>query len=216
MAQDYAASIAGEIIRVTRLNADGTLASGATSTYLQSSFISVSFTPEYEEGDEFTQKDASGQVCVTYKAPDTLKRVSLEIAVCNPDPEFTQLVSGGTLIENAAGDQVIGYAAPLAGVDANPNGVAIEVWSKAIKEGKSASSLPFFRWVFPYAVLRPSGDRVIEQGIMANTFEGWALGNAGFGTGPGGDWDFDDPNIPLAPYAYARVATRPTGQGFQP
>lgn len=209
MAQDYASSIAGAAIRVTRLNADGTLVTGASASYLMTAFISVSFTPEYEEGEEFTQKTASGGVCVSYKAPDTLKRVTLEVAVCNPDPEFTQLVSGGQILATAG--NTLGYASPLAGVDANPNGVALEVWSKAIAGGKSAAVNPYFKWLFPYASLRPSGDRVIEQGIMANTFEGFGLGNSGFGTGPDASWAFPSDS----PYAYARVATAPSGQGFQ-
>lgn len=218
MAQDYASSIAGASIRVTRLNANGTLATSASASYVMTSFISVSFTPEYEEGDEFTQKTAGGEVCVSFKSPDTLKRVTFEVAVCNPDPEFTQLVSGGSLLALTEGGRVDGYAAPLAGVDANPNGVAVEVWSKAIQNGKAAATNPYFHWIFPYAVLRPSGDRVIEQGIMANTFEGWALGNANFGSGPNAEWKF--PAAASAPYAYARSATAaaaPTGgNGFVP
>lgn len=211
MAQDYASSIAGSAIRVTKLNADGTLATATPNyAYTMTSFISVSFTPEYEEGEEFTQKDATGAVCVTYKAPDTLKRVTLEVAICNPDPEFTQLVSGGSLL--TTGGNVDGYAAPLAGVDGNPNGIALEVWSKAIQNGKSAANKPYFHWIFPYAVLRPSGDRVIEQGIMANTFEGWALGNVGFSKGPDDAWPW--PNATASPFAYGRVATSPSGNGW--
>lgn len=212
MAQDYAASIAGAAIRVTRLNADGTLITSASGSYVMSTFISVSFTPEYEEGDEFTQKDANGGVCVTYKSPDTLKRVTLEVAICNPDPEFTELVSGGTIL--STGGATVGWAAPEAGVDANPNGVALEVWSKAIQSGKTAPTNPYFHWVFPYAILRPSGDRVIEQGIMANTFEGWALGNSGFGVGPSAAAPWPFPSTTDRPYSYARTATAPSGNGF--
>lgn len=208
MAQDYASSIAGAAIRVTRLNSDGSLVTGASASYIMSAFISVSFTPEYEEGEEFTQKTASGGVCVSYKENDTLKRVALEVAVCNPDPEFTELVAGGTILSTSG--NTLGYASPLAGVDANPNGVALEVWSKAIQNGKSATVNPFFKWVFPYASLRPSGDRVIEQGIMGNTFEGFGLGNAAFGTGPAGDWVYPS----ASPYAYARVASAPSGSGY--
>lgn len=212
MAQDYASSIAGAAIRVTRLNADGTLVTSASASYVMTSFISVSFTPEYEEGDEFTQKDANGSVCVTYKAPDTLKRMTLEVAICNPDPEFTELVSGGQIL--ATGGATMGYAAPEAGVDANPNGVALEVWSRAIQNGKNAPANPYWHWVFPYTVLRPSGDRVIEQGIMANTFEGFGLGNAGFASGPdsANPWPF--PAAAERPYMYARVPTAPSGNGF--
>lgn len=212
MAQDYASSIAGAAIRVTRLNADGTLAEGEESSYVMESFISVSFTPEYEEGDEFVQKDANGNVCVTYRAPDTLKRVNLEVAICNPDPEFTELTSGGELLTDSTTEESVGYAAPLVGQNATPNGVALEVWSKAIKGGKPSATNPFWHWIFPYVILRPSGDRVIENGLLANTFEGWGLGNAGFDTGPDGSWLF--PDATDRPYAYARAATAPTGNGF--
>lgn len=211
MPQDYAASIAGTAIRVARLNSDGSPASGSAAAYLMTSFISVSFTPEYEEGDEITQKDANGVVCVAYKAPDTLKRVALEVAICNPDPEFTELVAGGTIL--ATGGNTVGYAAPEAGVEANPNGAALDVWSRAVKGGKNASINPYYRWVFPYVVLRPSGDRVIENGLMAQTFEGWGLGNIEYGTGPSDDWAF--PEVTDRPYAYARVATSPSGNGYQ-
>lgn len=211
MAQDYAASIAGVSIRVARLNLDGSIVTGASASYLMSSFISVSFTPEYEEGDEITQKDANGAVCATFKAPDTLKRVTLEVAVCNPDPEFTEMVAGGTIL--ATGGNTLGYAAPKTGEDANPEGASLEVWSKAIKAGKIAPVNPYYRWIFPYVVLRPSGDRVIENGLMAQTFEGWGLGNAAFAEGPTGDWPF--PEVAERPYAYARVASAPSGNGYQ-
>src|SRR3954468_18836588 len=98
-AADYAASVQGVAIRVTSLNLDGSL--DAAESYTSKSFIRVSFTPEYEEGDEITEKNADGTVCVTYKAPDTLKRVTMEVAVCDPDPVLSQLLSGGVLL---AGD----------------------------------------------------------------------------------------------------------------
>lgn len=211
MAQDYAASISGVAIRVSRLKQDGTFVTGASASYLMSSFISASFSPEYEEGDELTQKDASGAVCTTFKAPDTLKRVTLEVAICNPDPEFTELVAGGTIL--ATGGNTLGYAAPKAGVDAQPNGASLEIWSKAIQGGKVAATNPYFKWIFPYVVLRPSGDRVIENGIMAQTFEGYGLGNIGFNEGPDGAWAF--PEVSDRPYAYARVATAPSDTGYQ-
>lgn len=210
MAQDYAASISGSVIRVTRLQANGTLMSGASASYVTKSVISLSMTPEYEDGDEFVQKNAAGEVCVTFKSPDTLKRVALEIAICNPDPEFTQIISGGDLL--SSGGQSVGWAAPLVGVDALPNGVAIEIWSKAIVNGREAATNPYWHWVFPYAVLRQGGDRTIENDILATSFEGWSLGNTGFGDGPAAPtWPFMSDRA----YAYARTATIPVGVGFQ-
>ena len=213
--QEYAASIQGVSIRVTRLDAAGNLLNGAGDSYSTSASMRVSFTPEYEEGDEITEKSANGTVCVTYKAPDTLKRITMELAICEPDSELSQLLSGGLLLRKTVDGVVksVGWAAPGVGDDPAGNGVAIEAWSHAVKDGKRASVLPYFHWVFPYAKLRQSGDRVIENGMLATTFEGYGLGNRNFESGVDGRWEF--PVAAERPYSYARTSWAPVGlQGF--
>lgn len=281
--QNYAASVQGAAIRVTRLNADGTLATGTLDSYTTSAFMRMSFTPEYEDGEEITEKAADGTVCVSYKAPDRLKRVTMELAICEPDPELSALIAGGILLtrnESAAtplsitsasissttctvslsdttgltaganvtiaglspasgtlngiqrivavtpntsftfttaatgtvtastatvtlrDDTSVGWAAPAIGDDPAGNGVAIEVWSYAVADGKRAAVNPFFHWIFPYARLRQSGDRVIENGLLANTFEGYGIGNTAFGSGPDTRWEWTE--VTDRPYAYAR------------
>ena len=217
--QDYAASVQGAAIRVTRLDAAGGLKQGPLDSYTTSAFLRMSFTPEYEDGEEITEKAANGTVCVSYKAPDVLKRVTMELAICEPDPELTALLSGGLLLRKNFGtfaspdNESIGWAAPAVGDDPAGNGVAIEVWSFAVKDGKRATTNPYFYWVFPYAKLRQSGDRVIENGLLANTFEGYGLGNVNFDTGLDGRWEF--PIATERPYSYARGSWAPTGlKGF--
>ena len=217
--QEYAASIQGVAIRVTRLDASGNLLNEAGDSYTTSGFMRLSFTPEYEEGDEMTEKSADGTVCVTYKAPDTLKRITMELAICEPDTELTQLLSGGLLLRKNLGSYAspnrksIGWSSPSTGDDPAGNGVAIETWSFAIVDGKKAATLPYFHWVFPYAKLRLSGDRVIENGMLANTFEGYGLGNVEFGSGLDERWEF--PVAAERPYSYARSSWAPTGRkGF--
>lgn len=217
--QEYAASIQGVSIRVTRLDASGNLLNEPGDSYTTSGFMRLSFTPEYEEGDEMTEKSADGTVCVTYKAPDTLKRITMELAICEPDPELTQLLSGGLLLRKNLGTystpnrKSIGWSSPSTGDDPAGNGVAIETWSYAIIDGKKAANLPYFHWVFPYVKLRLSGDRVIENGMLANTFEGYGLGNPEFGMGLDERWEF--PVAAERPYSYARAAWAPTGRkGF--
>jgi hypothetical protein len=217
--QEYAASIQGVSIRVTRLDASGNLLNGEGDSYTTSGFMRLSFTPEYEEGDEMTEKSADGTVCVTYKAPDTLKRITMELAICEPDTELTQLLSGGLLLRKNLGTYAspdrksIGWSSPSTGDDPAGNGVAIETWSFAIIDGKKAATLPYFHWVFPYVKLRLSGDRVIENGMLANTFEGYGLGNAEFDSGLDERWEF--PVAAERPYSYARSSWAPTGRkGF--
>lgn len=217
--QEYAASIQGVSIRVTRLDASGNLLNAAGDSYTTSGFLRLSFTPEYEEGDEMTEKGADGTVCVTYKSPDTLKRITMELAICEPDPELTQLISGGLLLRKNLGTYAspdrksIGWSSPATGDDPAGNGVAIECWSFAIIDGKKAATLPYFHWVFPYAKLRQSGDRVIENGMLATTFEGYGLGNTNFSDGLDERWEF--PVATERPYSYARSSWAPTGRkGF--
>lgn len=209
---NHAASVQGVCLRITRLAADGTPMKGVTQTvYVCRSFMRVSFTPEFESGDEITEKNASGEVCISYKASDTLKRVTMELAICEPDPEITELLSGGLILEgNATGDPLtggypdvaLGYAGLKVGQAPNPNGVGIEVWSVAVRDGAKDNALPYYRWVFPKVELRPSGDRVIENGVLANTFEGFGVGNINFGTGPVDDWPWPDATDRC--YLYAR------------
>jgi hypothetical protein len=217
--QEYAASIQGVSIRVTRLDASGNLLNEPGDSYTTSAFMRLSFTPEYEEGDEITEKGANGAVCVTYKSPDTLKRITMELAICEPDTELTQLISGGLLLRKNLGTfaapdrKSVGWSSPSTGDDPAGNGVAIECWSHAIIDGKKASTLPYFHWVFPYAKLRLSGDRVIENGLLANTFEGYGLGNTAFSMGLDDRWEF--PVATERPYSYARSYWAPTGRkGF--
>ena len=217
--QDYAASIQGVSVRVTRLDASGNLLNNPGDSYTTSAFMRLSFTPEYEDGDEITEKSANGTICVSYKAPDTLKRVTLELAICEPDPEMTELMSGGLLLRKNMGTYAspdrksVGWSSPGIGDDPSGYGVAIECWSFAVKDGKRAASLPYFHWVFPYCRMRQSGDRVIENGMLASTFEGYSIGNSAFSVGLDERWEF--PTATARPYSYARTTWAPTGRkGF--
>lgn len=217
--QDFAASVQGVAIRVTRLDAAGNLLNNPGDSYTTSAFLRASFTPEYEEGEEIITKAANGTICVSYKGPDTLKKITFQLAICEPDAELTSLLSGGVLLRKnygtfAAPNRLsVGWGSPEIGDKGAGNGVALEVWSYAIKGGKRLSTNPYFYWIFPYVVLRSSGDRVIENGLLANTFEGYGLGNVTFGSGPDGRWEF--PITSERPYSYARSTFAPVGlQGF--
>lgn len=287
MASDHAASVNGVGLRATKLDPDGSPASGSSTSFVTSAFMSMSFTPEYVTGTEIQETAADGTICVYYQMPDVLKRVTMELAICGPDPELTEILVGGTILgtgttvrnvtnkaltSNVAtlttsaahgfivGDVVkvenvdatfngqyevasvptsttftyalthadvtsaadtgtatkisstLGYAAPELGIESTPNGIAVEMWSRAIVAGRMASVNPYWRWVFPFSKWQLSGDRTLENGMMANGFSGWGVGNANFGTGPQGDWPF----VSDRAYQYARAASFPTGiNGYQ-
>lgn len=210
MAQDNAASVSGLAIRLTRLDASGNLVVGPSASYVTKKFVSLGYTPEYEDGDEFTTKAADGSVCVSWKTAKTLKRVTLSIALCDPDPEFSEMIAGGTLL--TSGGKSVGWKMPAVGVDATPNGVAIEVWSIAATNGRQSATDPYWHIIFPYAQMSLAGERAIQNDLMATSFEGWAVGNTGFGDGPAAPlWPFASDT----PSAMARTTTIPVGTGYQ-
>jgi len=222
---DGAASVRGVALRVTKLGVDGTPDDTADCpVYITGGFIRFAFTPEYSDGDEIEVKNAAGEVCVYYKMPDTLKQITFNLELCDPDPILTQALTGGDILADGTDPtKAIGYASAPAGAETTPNGVAIEVWANAISGGKIATDLPYWHYVFPYAQMRLSGERALENGNLATVFEGRGVGNLAFGSGPALDgvtpadqyqWPF--PAYADRPFAYARVDEAPTGlQGCQ-
>lgn len=165
-----AASVQGLALRVIKLDAGGAPLDPFVSIVTRS-FVSASFSPEYEDGEEIVQKAADGSICVQYKAADAFKNVNLDLSICEPDPDLYAALAGGTKVGTA------GWASPEAG-DTPPDPVSIEIWSRAIVDGKPDVINPYFHWVFPLAYMRLSGDRTLENGLLANGFAGYSVGNA--------------------------------------
>jgi hypothetical protein len=100
----------------------------------------------------------------------------------------------------------IGYRAPQVGVDPNPNGISIELWSRAIEDGAFAAELPYFHWVLPRAFVRPSDAWALSgEDPLLPSFEGFCTQNANWGTGPADDWPYQSDRV----WQFARVATVP-------
>lgn len=234
--QDNAASVRGVALRVSRLGADGAPDVGSScDAYLTGGFITFTFTPAYSEGDEVQTKNAAGEVCVYFKMPDTLQNVGLNLEICDPDPVLTEMLVGGDVLTVSSssplappgtevGDTVaVGYAAEAIGVQAQPYGVALEVWAQAVVNGKAANTAPFWHYLFPYASFRLDGDRVLENGALATVFVGTGGGNAAFGKGPNMDtagvspvptetaWEWTFPELTSRPYLYTRSVDAPVG-----
>lgn len=185
--RDGASSVQGRLIRVTPLTVDGAV-DETKPVWVSNGFITATFSPEFEDGDEITEKAADGSVCISYKAPDSFKRLNFNLSLCSPDPESAAVLAGGLLIEgggphacDSSPGEVIGYSSPPVG-DAGENPVAIEVWSTANIGGRPASGAPWFHWVFPYVKVRYTGDREFGNSALSNEFEGQGLGNPALAT----------------------------------
>ncbi len=180
-ARDGASSVLGQLMRATPLTIEGEVDT-TRPVYVTTGFISASFSTEYEDGDEITEKAANGSVCISYKADDTLKRLNLNLSLCSPDPEAAAVIAGGLVLEanparcGGIDGTMIGYSSPEIGASAD-NPIALEIWSIANVGGKAAAGQPYWHWVFPYVKVRYTGDREFGNSALANEFEGQGLGN---------------------------------------
>lgn len=205
VATDHANSFQAVAMRVGKLSAAGTALTASGSAWTSNQFISVGFTPTYQGGADVAQLAADGTLCADYKSPDMLRFVALSVSICNPEPELRQLMAGGTLFTPPPGTgAVTGYGAPDRGSIPTPNGVALEVWSRAIINGKPASVNPYWMWIFPYCMLWATGETVLENGLPAMQFSGYGYGNPVWSSIDGA-WPF----VTDKAYAFARAATVP-------
>lgn len=88
--------VRGKIVRATRVDACGAppAALTANAQVTSSGFVSVEFSPDYEDGDDLTQKTADGTLCVADRGCDQLKRVGVTVTFCGVDPDMLGLVAG--------------------------------------------------------------------------------------------------------------------------
>lgn len=127
MASECFTPLRGTRIRATVVSACGapnapeTAASQATS----SGFISVAVSPQYEDGDEFVQKNANGDLCINDRSCDVFKRHNLTITLCGVDPDLMGIITGNPAEVSGAGINV-GFRTRT-GLPCND--FAFELWS---------------------------------------------------------------------------------------
>jgi hypothetical protein len=148
--------------------------------------------------------------------PGTPYVVTFAVALGN----VAQMTANGALLTGGAAPAIavttvtpgvvastIGYRAPQVGVTANPNGISLELWTRAVVDSAYAADLPYFHWVLPRVYLKPSeGWTASGSDPMLPGFEGFSNQNANWGDGPlPGGWAFPSDRV----WQYARVATVP-------
>jgi hypothetical protein len=203
MAYNGAGSIFALGARITKLDADGAPLVGPDNAYVTEALISASIGNTYSEPDAIELTNGQGQTCVFYQPSAVLLGGTLEDFVfCQPDPWILQFLIGGDVIEEET--ETIGYQAPQVNTDPVPNGVAIELWSRAVLDNSLLAG--GIHWVLPRVKLSPSDSMALgASDPLQPSFTGTLEGNPNFGTGPVGDIEFDTSRV----WQFCRVATVP-------
>lgn len=99
MAQpDKVVSIYACALRLARLSATGATTAGATNGYVSNNLITLSVTPDIDEGTDFSAKNACGDDAFPVKDRPTTKRLNLSMSLEVKDPEITELLTSNPLI----------------------------------------------------------------------------------------------------------------------
>jgi hypothetical protein len=188
MATKKLRSIKGRRMRLTALDECGAPDTAAEcGVIVTDGFISVTWSDEVEEGEEYTQKNAWGDFCIAEKDGDRVKWVNVAIQMCEIDPQVLTMVGGANPV--IVGDDTIGATF---GREPNPQAFGIEVWTKkagtdACAEGGGAVEWGYFVAPFVRNGML-DGDITIENGPLTLGLKGEAVGaNAAWGVGPHGD-----------------------------
>lgn len=219
-----AGSIHALLAKFTALDAAGAPMSGPDNVFWTDSLIKVGLGLTLNEPDAVRQPKGDGGTCMVYQAPKTIDALEVsEFSFCTPDPRNTEFLAGGEIIlgTGARAGQAIGYAAPKVGQAAKPNGVAVELWSRAIV---GAAQVGFFHWLFPRLSLVQSGDGFTIGGEdpLTPTFNGTGAENVNFGGGADGDWLYtsdrvfqwvEEQELPAFAPGYETVALAGAGTG---
>lgn len=158
--------------------------------------------PNLDPGDVSVTGGAGGPYAVTFPDLDATTLTADGSGLTGGvDPDVTVATTTPGVTPTA-----IGYRAPEAGVVANPNGVSLEFWSRAIIGSANAQTLPYIHWVLPLCRLTPAGTWSISgTAAMVAEFEGTSSQSEGWDDGPLNDWNYPSDRV----WQFVREAALP-------
>lgn len=175
-------------VRASRLNSDGTYAAGASGAVAMCGGIGkVTWTPQFQTGDDITELDGCGNIAVARKYDDKRKRYDIELDMITYSYELLELITGATLLTDGG---TVGYA-DLVQVSCGEAfvqpAIALEAWGEAVNCDGSSLASPYTVQVFPFIGNMLADARTLQRGVNHIVLKGSTKPNANFASGPFGD-----------------------------
>jgi hypothetical protein len=184
-----AAPIKGTHLRLVKTDICGIPVTGASSLVIVTKgFVQTQMDPDYEDGEEFFERNADGQVCVNQKDKPTLKRFKLTVDLCDVSPDAMTALLDARLIANSGATTGTGFAVQAGEPD---NYFSMEVWQRVAGAGACdpSGNQQFIYNAWPWIGNIQVGKYSIENKrstmqFMAETQGANPLWGRGPGTGP--------------------------------
>jgi len=174
------ASIKSRIVRITALDGIGRPLAGDCASLVTAGYTNIAVSHEFEDGEEFTQKNAWGEFCVNDKDPDRLKNAGVSVEFCNVHADVLTMMA--SMVPLMSGAATVGAAMTET---ISEGGFAIETWTKITPTtGGPGGEQLWLYWVFPF--LRPGrlSDFTMEQGPLLITVESTTQASNEWDEGP--------------------------------
>lgn len=165
----------GKRIRVTRLDECGTPEDSYDSCgfIVSKGFVTVNLTAEVEEGQDYTQVNADGDLCISEKGEHNFLRWTGSLELCDVDPELVGLMAKVALEYDEDGN-VVGYRSMRGRSDVN---FAFELWSGISDDSCPDKNYGYF--LLPWVTSGTLGDIEIGNDVATFTVENWFTRAAG-------------------------------------
>jgi hypothetical protein len=175
----------GETMRVTRLDVCGNPEFGECAYAVSDGFVSITMTPNTEEGERFLQRNAAGRAIVNQRSKPVLNWYDVSMVFQEVDPELFTLITGLQPYEDDEG-RVIGF--PVTESDFATANFGLETWMGNAEEDcpPEGDPLPFFGynllpWVVEGALME---DIVVANQLITFTVVGRTRKGTPWGVGP--------------------------------
>lgn len=181
------APIKGAMMRIVALDTCGTPVTGASSIVVTTNgFVQVSMEPDYEDGEEFFERNADGVACVNQKDKPTLKRFNLTVDFCSVDPIAATYVMDGRLLDTVSPATTgTGFAI---GEGEPDNRFSLEVWQRVAGSGAcdASGAQRYIYNAWPNVGNTQIGTYTVENARSTLSFTAeTAAAATGWGDGPG-------------------------------
>lgn len=180
--------IGARVIRVTRLDSCGRPVYGPDSQVVTRGLVSVNMDPDVEEGEDFSQRNINGDLCVSEQGPDALRWINTTIEFCQVDPCLWSLMNPSwKLVKNAHGE-ITGFRIGERFDDSA--GFALEMWPKVSAQGALCDddapdeADPNGYFLLPYVIGRAPDGWTLENGVTTFSLNGRTKKGSLWGRGP--------------------------------
>lgn len=175
----------GRRMRVTKLDGCGRPVAGPKNSVVTTGFTAVDISPNVLTGDEITVKNAGGDLCISDKALDQIKWLTIKITLCTQDPDLISLLNPTWYEEVDEAGNPIGFRVDTTTTYASA--FALELWQDVTGVDLCANPNATGTWgylLLPFCQGGTLGDLSITNKEALTIFNGRTLANPKWGQGP--------------------------------